>query len=541
MMPYTSINAVILVSLFKPVLMIAVLLLWGRWATYLDKEAEYYYMPRTALNLAQAGAALAAFTAWLLIPIFWLGLPVALGILIAAGVVFAVLRNAKVPAEARWDMSLGFLREMLQARRQAVAAKDARMRFVSKGVYSEIPLADQPEYAAHMAMETVLVPAFERGAQRVVVQLAGQQAVIQHEVDAVNYKHDPPAPQEALAMIKYLQANAGMDNQDLRRKQIGQCRIEAKDIAGHDLLITTSGSTRNVQMTIDFDLEKQLKFDLDQLGLLPAQIEPLQGVLHSEERVVLVACPPRSGRTTALYTLLRQHDPYMLDIHTIEKRVELQLNGVSQHELEDRPMGKTLHSLFLRDPKVVMVSHIADKETPGVIAKAAADQRRVYVGIPGADTMTALRAWAKSLGDLKQAGDSLAAIISPRLVRKLCPACKQAYQPDAAALKKLNLPADRIRELYKASGSITVEDKSQPCEMCHGLGYRGLAGVYEVMIFDDAAREFLAQDALVPLRNHLRKNKMLLHQEVALAKVVEGLTSISEVMRVLSGPGGAKS
>lgn len=540
-MTYTPAHAVILVSLFKPILMIAVLLVWGRWATYLDKEAEYFYLPRLKLNLLQLGAAVTAFALWLLIPIFWLGLPLALAILVAAGIAFAVMRNAKVSDHEKWELSLDFFREMLLARRQAAAAKDAKLRFVSKGVFAEVPGPSDPQYAGHMTMEQVLVPAFERNAQRVAVQIADKQTAVQYEIDVVPYKQDSPTPQQALAMIQYLQAQAGMNSEDLRRKQIGQCRIEAGQIGGHNLQITTSGSTRSLQMLIDFDVDDRLKIDLEDSGLLPSQIEQLQPVFENEERVVLVASPSRNGRTTTLYALLRQHDPYLLDIHTIEKRVELPINGVSQHELEDRPMAKTLHSLFLRDPKVVMVSHIADQDTPKVIAEAALDRKRVYVGIPGGDTMAALRAWAKSLGDLKHAGDSLAAIISPRLIRKLCPACKQAYQPDAAALKKLNLPADRIRQLYKASGTISVDNKPQPCEMCHGLGYHGLTGVFEVMIIDDQAREHLAQDALVPLRNHLRKNKMLLHQEVALAKVVEGQTSISEVMRVLSGTGGAKS
>ena len=77
--------------------------------------------------------------------------------------------------------------------------------------------------------------------------------------------------------------------------------------------------------------------------------------------------------------------------------------------------------------------------------------------------------------------------------------------------------------------------------MCHGLGYRGLTAIFEVMIFDEPARQLLKQGTLVPLRNHLRKNKMMLHQEAGLAKVVAGDTSISEVMRVLGNPGAAKS
>jgi type II secretory ATPase GspE/PulE/Tfp pilus assembly ATPase PilB-like protein len=141
--------------------------------------------------------------------------------------------------------------------------------------------------------------------------------------------------------------------------------------------------------------------------------------------------------------------------------------------------------------------------------------------------------YAKAVGDLDKVAKSLSAATAQRLVRTLCPECKQAYKPDAAALKKMNLPANRVNELYKASGKVMVDNDEEPCPKCHGIGYIGRTAVFEVLVIDDEARELIRKSDLNGLRSHLRRQKMLYLQETALAKVVAGQTSIREAMRVL--------
>ena len=132
------------------------------------------------------------------------------------------------------------------------------------------------------------------------------------------------------------------------------------------------------------------------------------------------------------------------------------------------------------------------------------------------------------------AAGGLGAIVSQRLVRKLCPTCRVAYKPDPNVLRKLNLPAQRVPQLYKHSGKIRVgKDRTQTCSTCLGMGYRGRVGVFEIMVLDDEARKILAAGQMDQFRAHLRRHKMLYLQESALLKVVEGQTSISEITRAL--------
>jgi general secretion pathway protein E len=293
---------------------------------------------------------------------------------------------------------------------------------------------------------------------------------------------------------------------------------------------------------MEFDPNRQLLIPFDQMGLLESQIEQFKPVLQESEGLVIVSAPPHEGRTVTMYGLLTQHDPYMMDIHTLEEPIELEVEGVTQHQPKEEGWAKSLNSLLLRDPAVMMVSQVPDQETAKLAAKAATDHKRLYVGIRADDTFAALKVWAKTIGDLNAAADGLHAITCQRLVRKLCPACRVAYQPDSGMLKKLNLPADRISQFYKSSGKITVNNQEQPCPNCSGLGYRGRTAAFEVMVLDDEARNFLRKGDTSGLRSHLRKNRMLWLQEAALAKVVNGETSITEVMRALgTGETPAKS
>src|SRR5690606_17938884 len=146
----------------------------------------------------------------------------------------------------------------------------------------------------------------------------------------------------------------------------------------------------------------------------------------------------------------------------------------------------------------------------------------------------ALRAWIQAVGDAKDASEAIGAVITQRLVRQVCPTCKLPYTPDPALLKKLNLPADKVTQFYKHSRQVLVKEQPQMCPNCMGIGYKGQLAVFEIMVLDDEARDLAAESHFDQLRTHLRKKRMMLLQEAALGKVVQGVTTISEITRVLS-------
>ncbi|RMD63738.1 MAG: hypothetical protein D6824_04905, partial [Planctomycetota bacterium] len=121
-----------------------------------------------------------------------------------------------------------------------------------------------------------------------------------------------------------------------------------------------------------------------------------------------------------------------------------------------------------------------------------------------------------------------------RLIRKLCENCKAEYQPTADILRKLNLPPDKVKKLYKKGGQVLVRGKPEICPLCSGVGYFGQTGVHEVFPLGIEEREAIAQQDWASLRTLLRKRRLPSIQESALNKLVQGVTSVEEIVRVTS-------
>ena len=185
-----------------------------------------------------------------------------------------------------------------------------------------------------------------------------------------------------------------------------------------------------------------------------------------------------------------------------------------------------------------MIECLEDPAVATVIVRAAPEVR-FYAGVHEGDTFAVLRRWLEMAGNMKAAVEVLNAVISQRLIRKLCNTCKVPYDADPDVLRKLNLSADRVHQLYKHSGQVRFKDRKETCPNCLGIGYRGRVGIFEVMVFDDEARRHLMTGQLHHLRSHLRKRRMLWLQEAALANAVDGVTSIREITRTLSQEGQA--
>lgn len=528
-----------LMSPIKPFILFAVFLVWGWFAcTRVDKWLEYYYLPRQTWNGVIIGTGALGLLLVLLIPIFWVGLPIA--ILIMGGVFLAYIQyhNSKVRPDGRISMNLG---AQLAARREEQvrerAQKDAPVIFLDPdGSPREVPEPGSSRAVVHEKLALVLRYAMPRKAERVVIGVSGSQSAVMIYIDSARFVLPSFDPKLGVAMIDYLKMHADLDLEERRKKQVGHAHFGLKDGSRHVLRITTVGSTRELSLTAVIDPQKAASMRVEELGLLGRQMEQLQPVLASNKGVVLVASPPRHGQTTTLYSMLNKHDPYMQSIVTLEDDVAMDLEGVTHHLVEGSDDGasinKKLQGLIRQDPGVMMLSRPFDAEVMRTAINAS-EETRFYVGMRADDTFSALRQWIKLIESASTAGKQLQAIIAQRLVRKLCPTCRTAYKPDSDALRKLNLTADRAGNFYKHSGKVLIDRKPQICPDCRGLGYQGRVGAFEVMVLDEAARHLVTSNELDQLRSHLRKRKMLWLQEAGVFKVVEGDTSISEISRAL--------
>jgi len=187
------------------------------------------------------------------------------------------------------------------------------------------------------------------------------------------------------------------------------------------------------------------------------------------------------------------------------------------------------------DPDIIAAIDCKDAESAKVACQAGKEDQLVYLSFEADNIATALAQWVKLVGNKRAAIDNLIGISNQRLIRNLCPECKQGYSPNKELLRKFNLPPDKAKVLYKPGKvQYTRRGKEITCPHCRGTGFYGVMGIFETLIPDDKARESLKKvDTVKDISNVLRTINVVQLQQQALRKVLRGETSINEMIRAL--------
>ncbi len=264
-------------------------------------------------------------------------------------------------------------------------------------------------------------------------------------------------------------------------------------------------------------------------------LEVVRGYNQESSGVILIAGPKASGLTSTLYSLVREHDAFMMQIFTLEPKPVVDLENITQFPYgEPETLTEALAVALRRDPDVMVVDGCEDPKTIQMAAEAA-DAKLLLVSMRAADSFTALAKWVKGIGHAESAMTNLKAVICQRLLRRLCPACREAYRPDPLLLAKINMPADGVEQFYRQHTGPLTDAKGKPytCPTCQGSGYFGRTAIFEMMEVTDDIRQMVAGGtSLSQIKAACRKNKMLYLQEQGLQKAIDGTTSVQEVIRV---------
>ncbi len=512
-------DAALLASFVKPVLLLASFLPFA-WvvSSRLEPDARLNRLNVALWNGIFVAAAAVALALALLIPIFWIGWPVALIVLAGSLLAYWKTRDAKLPEDRRFRFFSSEMQTKIEARRTRRGIAAAQVSFTGPGGEArKVPEKDDPLLPVHLRVEELLVPALERRASRVEI-LPGRNGIAATAmVDGLRSTLAKLSPEEAPPIIDYVKTQAGLDVEDRRRLQETEFRLKGPT-GDVEVTISTSGSSAGQALRLDFDRRSRIGRSYDTLGLHPTQKAVLDPLAEPEARhgVVLVTAPPGEGLTTTGYALLGRHDAFTCNIKTLEEKVELALEGVDHIGWStsdpNTPFATSLQSMLRRDPDIVLVGATSE---PRVLATAA---------VPGPD-----------VGDLKAAARGLRAVTTQRLMRTLCPNCKQPAQTTPEQLRKLGIPERAAGQIQRAVGKIQpARNRIEDCPVCQGTGYLGQVAVFEVRPVDDAVRTQLLAGDLKAAVAEARRRKMLLLPEAALAKVVAGDTSLEEFARVFA-------
>jgi type II secretory ATPase GspE/PulE/Tfp pilus assembly ATPase PilB-like protein len=199
-------------------------------------------------------------------------------------------------------------------------------------------------------------------------------------------------------------------------------------------------------------------------------------------------------------------------------------------------LAETLQNVLRTDPDVVMVETVADAETAQMMLLGAAAGKIMIGGVQANDLNEAVQKFIRLAGDAQSVAAVLLGATNQRLMRSLCQACREAYRPNPEFLRKANLEAAKVDLLYREPKTRPVNKKGEPivCPLCRNDGYVGRSAMYEVAVLDDQTRELLRTGhSITEVRTELRKQGQEFLQEEGLRKVVAGVTSVSELLRVL--------
>jgi general secretion pathway protein E len=274
-------------------------------------------------------------------------------------------------------------------------------------------------------------------------------------------------------------------------------------------------------------LEKSGKLlSLEEVGMMPAALAEMKRLLQLSHGIILVTGPTGSGKTTTLYAALSHINSPDKNILTIEDPIEYQLDGIGQMQVNPKinlTFASGLRSMVRQDPDVILVGEIRDRETADIAIHAALTGHLVFSTLHTNDAASAVTRLTDMEIEPFLVSSAVQAIIAQRLVRLLCPHCKEAYEPEEAQWHELGLTKDVAGPIFRAKG----------CEKCLETGYRGRSGIYEFLRMTESIKGLLLQTSdSNQINKAARTEGMVSLREDGIQKVIEGKTTISEVLRV---------
>jgi len=270
--------------------------------------------------------------------------------------------------------------------------------------------------------------------------------------------------------------------------------------------------------------------NMSELGLRKDLEDILKKEIKKPNGIILCAGPTGAGKTTTLYSFLKEIANPEIKVITIEDPIEYHLDGISQTSVDEQKgysFANGLKAIVRQDPDVILIGEIRDKETAKISLQAALTGHLVLSTVHTNNSSGAI-ARLESLGEVPQnISPALNVILGQQFVRKICPECKTMTKPTSEEIKLIK------KELIKIPHKITKIAKPKGCKACNSTGYKGRIGIFELLIADDEMKKFiLTSPSIVDIKEKAMKKGMILMRQDGFLKVLEGITSIEEIERV---------
>ena len=326
------------------------------------------------------------------------------------------------------------------------------------------------------------------------------------------------------ALVSRLKIMSKLNISERRLPQDGRFGVTVGD-SEFDVRVSVIPTTMGEKVVLRFLPKTDGVLQLEQLGLAPTPLEILKGELNRSYGMMLVTGPTGSGKTTTLYAALSRIDCVSKNVVTIEDPVEYEFPRISQIQVHPKiglDFAAGLRHILRQDPDVLMIGEIRDTETLHMAIRSALTGHMVFSTVHCNDAAATPARLIDMGGEPFLLASCLTAIIAQRLVRCICPNCKQEYQPSAAVCQSMGLDPD-TRPAYQGAG----------CAQCRGTGYFGRKALFEVVPITDEVREAILRGVPASaIRQVIRDAGVESLRADGIRKAFEGVTTLEEVLRV---------
>ncbi len=371
----------------------------------------------------------------------------------------------------------------------------------------------------------VIQDAIKQGASDIHIEPKDRALKIRYRIDGVMFEAmNPPYAMHA-AIVSRLKIMANLDISERRLPQDGRIRVMMNN-RKLDLRVSTLPTAFGEKCVMRILDNRSISVPLEQLGFGDHELEIWRHQIDEPHGILLVTGPTGSGKTTTLYSSLRVMDGNKLNISTVEDPIEYQLsqaNQVQVHEKIGMTFSAALRSLLRQDPDVIMLGEIRDAETARIAVQAALTGHLVLSTLHTNDAPSSITRLINIGVEPYLISASVNGILAQRLVRKICPHCREKFSPGEETRGFLKSQGFTSEEMWKGKG----------CDRCRKTGYSGRLGIYELLLMDDTLRNMVTRNLdVTELRKHCRGRGLKTLREDGFAKVCSGMTTADEVLRV---------
>lgn len=375
-------------------------------------------------------------------------------------------------------------------------------------------------------INALFMQAVKQKASDIHIETYEKRIIVRFRIDGILQEILALDPNIAPLVITRIKVMAHLDIAEKRIPQDGRISIR---LGKHhvDVRVSTLPANHGERVVMRI-LDKQAQqLDLIRLGMPDDLLTRIENVIRQPHGILLVTGPTGSGKTTTLYAMLSRMDANAHNILTIEDPIEFDLPGISQTQTNpkiDMSFAKGLRAILRQDPDIVMIGEIRDLETAEIAIQASLTGHLVLSTLHTNSALGAISRLQDMGVEPFLLSTSLLGVLAQRLVRQLCPDCKEPYRLESKTIPWLEHAAEPFYNIYKPKG----------CENCHLTGYKGRMGIFELITCDDVLRSMIhRQDNQQNLEIHVRQTTPSIRQD-GWKQVLAGNTSINEVLRVTS-------